>query len=103
VGWLVGYEIYIWPKADKPTTRVNSFANAFVTAGIPTKVETDKVGCWLVFPGHESALSLEVKDAAVTGGGMKLIGLEDPVLVDKIVRVLCGLGWSAGDDEGEIN
>jgi hypothetical protein len=98
----LGYEIYIWPKHDKQTTLVDSFVNAFSAAGIPARIEADQFGCWLLFLGHESALSLDVKDGAVTGGGMKLSVSEDWSFADKIVNVLRSLDWAAGDDEGEL-
>ena len=99
---FVGYEIYIWPKDGQQTTPVESFVNAFNAAGVPASIQKDQLGHWLVFAGHQSALSLEVKDAMVKAGGMKFVGLQDPSLVDKIVFVLHGLGWTVGDDEGEF-
>lgn len=98
----LGYEINIWPKKDKQTT-VDSFVNAFNAAGILASIEADKFGCWLVFPGPDSALSLDVKDGIVKGGGIKLSGLEDLAFADMIVTVLRGLDWAAAGDGGELN
>jgi hypothetical protein len=97
----VGYEIYIWPK-DQQATSVDSFVNAFNAAGVPASIQTDQSGHWLIFTGHESALSLEVRDKLVKSGGIKLGASEDPSLLGKVVDVLGKLGWAAGDDEGEL-
>jgi hypothetical protein len=99
---FMGYEIYIWPKDDKQTTPLDSFVDAFNTAGLSVTVQPDQFGHWLIFGGHESALNLEVKDGIVKGGGMQFSAAEDPSLLDRVVGVLRGLDWAAGDDEGEL-
>jgi hypothetical protein len=98
----MGYEIYIWPRDEKQSASVDSFVNAFSAAGLSATVQQDEFGHWLVFSGHDSALNLDVKDGAVKGGGMKFSAAEDPSLLDKVVDVLSGLDWAAGDDEGEL-
>jgi len=99
----MGYEIYIWPKDDNKTTPLDVLVNAFNAAGLSTTVEPDEFGHCLVFTGHESSLNLEVKDGAVRGGGMKFVGGDDPSLLDEVVRVVQGLDWAIGDDEGELH
>ena len=56
----------------------------------------------MIFSGHGSFLNLVVKDGAIRGGDMKFVAGEDPALRDKVVGVLRGLNWAAGDDQGEL-
>ena len=98
----MGYEIYISPQDDKDNTSLDSIVSALNAAGLSTTVRPDNFGHWVTFSGFESALNLEVKDGVVKGGGMKLSGTDDPLLLDKIVETFHGLNWSVGDDEGEL-
>jgi hypothetical protein len=98
----MGYEIYISPTDGKSSTSLDAVVNAFNAAGLSGTIQTDEFGHWLVFNGHESALNMEVKDGIVKCGGMKFSGKDDPSLLDKVVEVFHGMGWSVGDDEGEL-
>jgi hypothetical protein len=98
----MGYEVYISPTDGKSSTSLDAVVNALNAVGLSCTVQSDQFGHWVAFNGYESALNLEIKDGFVRGGGIKFSGKDDPSLLDRVVEVFHGMGWSVGDDEGEL-
>lgn len=98
----MAYELFIFEKDGTPKTTPPQIVAAFESAGQPCTEEPDEFGHWLVLEGYESALNLTVKGGSVTDANLRVSPSDDPAIIDKVVDVFKNLGWSVGDDEGEL-